>query len=230
LIGTWRLVSYETDEQSGKRGRPYARRRGPSGVRRAREHVGTGDAAGRARVELGDGGAQQVRAAYSATSRTSDVRGHGRRRERRASRAGLAEPGVGGGRQVREAALRRRASSSVRRRTCERMADTVDAFVDLGKVHPCAGCVRCAVSARLAVVRESARGAEVRGVREGARRCDRGALGVRGVLESHAHRSAEREGVVRRLWAPKRAARRRLLGACSGVPRRALGGAAISVV
>lgn len=64
LVGTWRLVSYETDERDGKRGKPYG-----DAVGRL-EYDDHGNMAGqvmrpsRARVELGDGSAQQVRAAY----------------------------------------------------------------------------------------------------------------------------------------------------------------------
>jgi len=64
LIGTWRLVSYETMEQDGRRGRPYG-----DAVGRL-EYDDRGNMAGqvmrpnRARVEIGDGAAQQARAAY----------------------------------------------------------------------------------------------------------------------------------------------------------------------
>ena len=64
LIGAWRLVSYETVDPTGRRGAPYA-----EGVGRLTydEH---GNMSGqvmrphRARVEVGKGNAQTVRAAY----------------------------------------------------------------------------------------------------------------------------------------------------------------------
>jgi len=64
LIGTWRLISYETNEQTGKRGKPYG-----DAVGRL-EYDENGNMSGqvmrpdRAKVEWGDGSAQQVRAAY----------------------------------------------------------------------------------------------------------------------------------------------------------------------
>ncbi|MGH9409619.1 MAG: lipocalin-like domain-containing protein [Vicinamibacterales bacterium] len=64
LVGTWRLISYETDEGDGRRGRPYA-----DAIGRL-QYDDRGNMAGqvmrpdRPRVELGDGAAQQVRAAY----------------------------------------------------------------------------------------------------------------------------------------------------------------------
>jgi hypothetical protein len=64
LVGTWRLVSYETFEAGGRRGRPYG-----SAVGRL-EYGDKGNMSGqvmrpnRAPVELGEGSAQQVRAAY----------------------------------------------------------------------------------------------------------------------------------------------------------------------
>jgi hypothetical protein len=64
LIGTWRLVSYETDEQGGKRGRPYGDAVGRLAYDEHGNMSGQVMRPGRARVELGDGGAQQVRAAY----------------------------------------------------------------------------------------------------------------------------------------------------------------------
>ena len=64
LVGTWRLVSYVTDEPDGRRGKPYG-----DAVGRL-EYDDHGNMAGqvmrpdRGPVELGEGGAQQVRAAY----------------------------------------------------------------------------------------------------------------------------------------------------------------------
>jgi len=64
LIGTWRLVSYETDEQGGKRGKPYGDAVGRLDYDEHGNMSGQVMRPGRVRVELGEGGAQQVRAAY----------------------------------------------------------------------------------------------------------------------------------------------------------------------
>jgi hypothetical protein len=64
LIGTWRLVSYETDEQNGKRGRPYGDAVGRLDYDEHGNMSGQVMRPGRARVEIGEGGAQQIRAAY----------------------------------------------------------------------------------------------------------------------------------------------------------------------
>ena len=64
LIGTWRLVSYETDESGGTRGRPYGDAVGRLDYDERGNMSGQVMRPGRARVELGEGGAQQVRAAY----------------------------------------------------------------------------------------------------------------------------------------------------------------------
>jgi hypothetical protein len=64
LIGSWRLVSYETRDPVGRRGAPYA-----DAVGRL-TYDGLGNMTGqvmrpdRARVEVGKGNAQSVRAAY----------------------------------------------------------------------------------------------------------------------------------------------------------------------
>jgi hypothetical protein len=64
LIGNWRLVSYVTADAEGRRGSPYG-----DAVGRLM-YDGNGNMAGqvmrpdRPRVELGQGNAQQVRAAY----------------------------------------------------------------------------------------------------------------------------------------------------------------------
>jgi len=64
LVGTWRLLSYETNEQGGKRGKPYG-----DAVGRL-EYDDHGNMSGqvmrpdRARVERGEGNAQQLRGAY----------------------------------------------------------------------------------------------------------------------------------------------------------------------
>jgi hypothetical protein len=64
LIGTWRLVSYETDEQGGRRGKPYGEAVGRLAYDEHGNMAGQVMRPGRPRVELGDGGAQQVRTAY----------------------------------------------------------------------------------------------------------------------------------------------------------------------
>jgi hypothetical protein len=64
LIGTWRLVSYETDEEGGKRGKPYGDAVGRLNYDEHGNMSGQVMRPGRARVEFGDGGAQQIRAAY----------------------------------------------------------------------------------------------------------------------------------------------------------------------
>jgi len=64
LIGTWRLLSYETDEEGGKRGKPYGDAIGRLDYDEHGNMSGQVMRPGRARVELGEGGAQQVRAAY----------------------------------------------------------------------------------------------------------------------------------------------------------------------
>ncbi len=64
LVGTWRLVSYETDEQEGKRGKPYGDAVGRLDYDERGNMSGQVMRPGRARVELGDGNAQQVRTAY----------------------------------------------------------------------------------------------------------------------------------------------------------------------
>ena len=64
LIGTWRLLSYETVEANGRRGRPYGEAVGRLSYDANGNMSGQVMRPGRARVELGDGNAQQVRAAY----------------------------------------------------------------------------------------------------------------------------------------------------------------------
>ena len=64
LVGNWRLVSYETDELEGKRGRPYGDAVGRLTYDDHGNMSGQVMRPGRARVELGEGNAQQVRAAY----------------------------------------------------------------------------------------------------------------------------------------------------------------------
>jgi len=64
LVGTWRLVTYETDERGGKRGRPYADAVGRLAYDENGNMSGQVMRPGRAHVEVGEGGAQQIRAAY----------------------------------------------------------------------------------------------------------------------------------------------------------------------
>ena len=64
LIGTWRLVSYETDEEGGKRGKPYGDAVGRLDYDEHGNMSGQVMRPGRARVELGEGSAQQIRGAY----------------------------------------------------------------------------------------------------------------------------------------------------------------------
>ncbi len=64
LIGSWRLLSYDTDEAGGRRGRPYGDAIGRLSYDAAGNMAGQVMRPNRARVEIGDGGAQQVRAAY----------------------------------------------------------------------------------------------------------------------------------------------------------------------
>jgi hypothetical protein len=65
LIGTWRLVSYETIEPNGRRGRPYGEADGRLTYDAAGNMTGQVMRPDRARVERGDGSTQQVRAAYA---------------------------------------------------------------------------------------------------------------------------------------------------------------------
>jgi hypothetical protein len=64
LIGTWRLVSYETTETGSRRGRPYGEAVGRLSYDDRGNMSGQVMRPERPRVELGDGNAQQVRAAY----------------------------------------------------------------------------------------------------------------------------------------------------------------------
>ena len=64
LIGSWRLVSYETTEKEGRRGKPYGEAVGRLSYDEHGNMAGQVMRPDRARVELGDGNAQQVRAAY----------------------------------------------------------------------------------------------------------------------------------------------------------------------
>ena len=64
IIGTWRLISYETDEQGGKRGRPYGDAVGRLAYDAQGNMSGQVMRPGRPPVERGEGNAQTVRAAY----------------------------------------------------------------------------------------------------------------------------------------------------------------------
>ena len=64
LIGNWRLLSYVTTEKDGKRGSPYGNAVGRLMYDERGNMAGQVMRPGRARVELGEGNAQQVRAAY----------------------------------------------------------------------------------------------------------------------------------------------------------------------
>ena len=65
LIGTWRLVSYETLEPGGRRGRPYGEAIGRLTYDPRGNMTGQVMRPDRGRVVRGEGSAQQVRAAYS---------------------------------------------------------------------------------------------------------------------------------------------------------------------
>jgi len=64
LIGSWRLVSYETEEPGGRRGQPYGQAVGRLTYDENGNMTGQVMRPGRAEVSLGEGSAQQVRAAY----------------------------------------------------------------------------------------------------------------------------------------------------------------------
>jgi len=64
LVGNWRLLSYESSETSGRRGRPYGEAVGRLSYDENGNMAGQVMRPDRAKVELGDGNAQQVRAAY----------------------------------------------------------------------------------------------------------------------------------------------------------------------
>ena len=64
LVGTWRLLSYETDELEGKRGKPYGDAVGRLEYDDHGNMSGQVMRPGRARVERGEGSAQQLRGAY----------------------------------------------------------------------------------------------------------------------------------------------------------------------
>ena len=65
LVGTWHLVSYETIEPDGGRGRPFGNAVGRLTYDASGNMTGQVMRPNRSRVELGEGSAQQVRAAYT---------------------------------------------------------------------------------------------------------------------------------------------------------------------
>jgi hypothetical protein len=65
LIGSWRLVSYDTVDAGGRRGRPYGEAVGRLSYDANGNMAGQVMRPGRSRVELGAGNAQLVRAAYT---------------------------------------------------------------------------------------------------------------------------------------------------------------------
>jgi hypothetical protein len=64
MIGNWRLLSYETTETGGRRGKPYGDAVGRLSYDERGNMSGQVMRPARAAVELGEGNAQQVRAAY----------------------------------------------------------------------------------------------------------------------------------------------------------------------
>jgi hypothetical protein len=102
LVGTWKLVSYETNEEGGKRGKPYGEAIGRL------EYDDHGNMSGqvmrpdRARVGRGEGNAQQLRGAYMgyiAYFGTYEVAPDGRSVVHHVE--GALNPGWVGGQQVR---------------------------------------------------------------------------------------------------------------------------------
>jgi lipocalin-like protein len=102
LVGTWRLVLYETVDEGGRRSRPYDDAVGRLTYDRDGNMTGQVMRPNRAPVSLGEGYAQQVRAAYIgyiAYFGTYEVAGDGRSVVHRVE-ASL-NPGWVGGNQVR---------------------------------------------------------------------------------------------------------------------------------
>jgi len=64
LVGSWRLVSYETEDATGRRGQPYFAAVGRLTYDDHGNMSGQVMRPDRARVEVGKGNAQTVRAAY----------------------------------------------------------------------------------------------------------------------------------------------------------------------
>lgn len=65
LVGSWRLLSYETVDAQGRRGKPYGDAVGRLTYDERGNMSGQVMRPGRSRVELGEGNAQLVRAAYT---------------------------------------------------------------------------------------------------------------------------------------------------------------------
>ena len=64
LVGNWRLVAYETVDETGRHAKPYGEAVGRLTYDDRGNMSGQVMRPNRARVELGEGNAQQVRAAY----------------------------------------------------------------------------------------------------------------------------------------------------------------------
>jgi hypothetical protein len=102
LIGTWRLVLYETVDEGGRRSRPYGDAVGRLTYDPAGNMTGQVMRPNRAPVALGEGYAQQVRAAYIgyiAYFGTYEVAGDGQSVVHRVE--GSLNPAWVGGNQVR---------------------------------------------------------------------------------------------------------------------------------
>lgn len=102
LVGTWRLVLYETVDEVGRRSRPYGDAVGRLTYDQGGNMTGQVMRPNRAPVSLGEGYAQQVRAAYTgyiAYFGTYEVAGDGRSVVHRVE--GSLNPAWVGGNQVR---------------------------------------------------------------------------------------------------------------------------------
>ena len=102
LVGTWRLVSYETVDDAGQRGRPYGDAVGRLTYDALGNMSGQVMRPNRAPVTNGEGRAQQVRTAYLgyiAYFGTYQVAGDGRSIVHRVE--GSLNPGWVGGNQIR---------------------------------------------------------------------------------------------------------------------------------
>jgi hypothetical protein len=102
LVGTWRLILYETFDEAGRRNRPYGDAVGRLTYDAHGNMTGQVMRPNRAPVSLGDGYAQQVRAAYIgyiAYFGTYEVAGDGQSVVHRVE--GSLNPAWVGGNQVR---------------------------------------------------------------------------------------------------------------------------------
>jgi hypothetical protein len=102
LVGTWRLVLYETVDEDGRRGRPYGDAVGRLTYDTGGNMTGQVMRPNRAPVSVGEGSAQQVRAAYAgyiAYFGTYEVAGDGQSVVHRVE--GSLNPAWVGGNQVR---------------------------------------------------------------------------------------------------------------------------------